>query len=599
MFDINELWWSLCSFLLQVIDGVSAVFYWLAGIRPATVDPNESYVPSTADDSLQDNIFIRLWNTADLSKVFVGMAIIGLFLLAIALFVGLMKAQIFQQDSSASTKKVLGKSAMNLIWIIAMPLLYFVAIIGVSALLNVVVSIFSLGENGTMTSLGEIIGRTCLPTDFDNPNGFRTNLTYNEFRELGVVDSYNYFLCIASGACCLVGLAISCFLVVERILHIFLLYVVSPLILSKTPLDDGKSMEQWRDLVLSKFLGIIGVVSCMYLFFLLIQPVNSWLTPDVAISSNHSFYLGVAKLIFLIGGVFAFTKAGHLFAHLIAQGSGQFEGMSQAQTMGLLSMGGKLAGGIIGGMRQGGRMFMAGGLGGGSNQTMGMPPIGGRPPLPLGGTGGGAAGGSSSSGNGAVATSAGNSMASAAGGATGTSAGNSMASAAGGAAATPMSGNMASAAGGAAATPMGESMTNVAGGAVATSADNSTPISNAMGQEGANNKQGRGAAIKESIKKSFSGGMGAGYAMMYGGIMGVAGYALAKGIKGVMSLSGKAIAAVGKGIIHTPRNLKRIGQKLSQYRSNKAMRKSILQSGQSSAKPTSAANSLKGTKKGE
>lgn len=43
MFDINELWWSLCSFLLQVIDGVSAVFYWLAGIRPATVDPNESW----------------------------------------------------------------------------------------------------------------------------------------------------------------------------------------------------------------------------------------------------------------------------------------------------------------------------------------------------------------------------------------------------------------------------------------------------------------------------------------------------------------------------------------------------------------------------
>ena len=582
MFDINELWWSLCSFLLQVIDGVSAVFYWLAGIRPATVDPNESYVPSTADDSLQDNIFVRLWNTADLSKVFVGMAIIGLFLLAIALFVGLMKAQIFQQDSSASTKKVLGKSAMNLIWIIAMPLLYFVAIIGVSALLNVVVSIFSLGENGTMTSLGEIIGRTCVSSE-DDVSIFRTNLSYNEFKECNFADSYNYFLCIASGACCLVGLAISCFLVVERILHIFLLYVVSPLILSKTPLDDGKSMEQWRDLVLSKFLGIIGVVSCMYLFFLLIQPVNSWLTPDVAISSNHSFYLGVAKLIFLIGGVFAFTKAGHLFAHLIAQGSGQFEGMSQAQTMGLLSMGGKLAGGIIGGMRQGGRMFMAGGLGGGSNQTMGMPPIGGRPPLPLGGTGGGAVGGSSSSGNGAVATSAGNSMASAAGGATGTSAGNSM----------------ASATGGAAATPMGESMANVAGGAAATSADNSTPISGAMGQDVANNKQGRGAAIKESIKKSFSGGMGAGYAMMYGGIMGVAGYALAKGIKGVMSLSGKAIAAVSKGIIHTPRNLKRIGQKISQYRSNKPMRKSILQSGQSSAKPTSAANSLKGNNRGE
>ena len=598
MFDINELWWSLCSFLLQVIDGVSAVFYWLAGIRPATVDPNESYVPSTADDSLQDNIFVRLWNTADLSKVFVGMAIIGLFLLAIALFVGLMKAQIFQQDSSASTKKVLGKSAMNLIWIIAMPLLYFVAIIGVSALLNVVVSIFSLGENGTMTSLGEIIGRTCVSSE-DDVSIFRTNLSYNEFKECNFADSYNYFLCIASGACCLVGLAISCFLVVERILHIFLLYVVSPLILSKTPLDDGKSMEQWRDLVLSKFLGIIGVVSCMYLFFLLIQPVNSWLTPDVAISSNHSFYLGVAKLIFLIGGVFAFTKAGHLFAHLIAQGSGQFEGMSQAQTMGLLSMGGKLAGGIIGGMRQGGRMFMAGGLGGGSNQTMGMPPIGGRPPLPLGGTGGGAVGGSSSSGNGAVATSAGNSMASAAGGATGTSAGNSMASATGGAAATPMGESMASATGGAAATPMGESMANVAGGAAATSADNSTPISGAMGQDVANNKQGRGAAIKESIKKSFSGGMGAGYAMMYGGIMGVAGYALAKGIKGVMSLSGKAIAAVSKGIIHTPRNLKRIGQKISQYRSNKPMRKSILQSGQSSAKPTSAANSLKGNNRGE
>ncbi|MEG1394967.1 MAG: hypothetical protein RR993_03265 [Clostridia bacterium] len=39
MFDINSLWYGIVQSLLQLIDGINAVFYWLAGIRPASQYP--------------------------------------------------------------------------------------------------------------------------------------------------------------------------------------------------------------------------------------------------------------------------------------------------------------------------------------------------------------------------------------------------------------------------------------------------------------------------------------------------------------------------------------------------------------------------------
>lgn len=497
--DMNKLWWNLCKFLLETIDGMTSVFYWLAGVQPPLVQ--SGYTPGI-DDS---NLFLDLWNNPDLhlSKLFMGMAIIGVGILGIAVCIGFFKTQMFQQDSAMSTKRMLGKSAMSFIWIVIMPLLYFVAIVGVTALLNLVVSIMSSGAGGETESLGLIIGKSCLPNGagVDAINEFRVDMTYSELKELSIHDSFNYPLCIVSGACVLVGLALSCFLVVERIIHIFLLYLVSPLILAKTPLDDGKSMEQWRDITLSKFLGIVGVIISMYLFFIMVKPINSIFTivdSTITITETHTFYLTVARLVFLIGGVFAFTKAGHLFAHLIAQGSGQFEGMSQAQTMGLVSMGGRLAGRMIGSAKQGGRMAV-GSMGGGMTGARMIPNMSGGNGSPMLMP---AMGGSQALSNQQMIRSGGSPL-----GTTGT---------------------------------VGNTASGTSGGATNIKAT-ATPM-NVM----ENAKQGTGLGSK--VKNAFGGGAGAGVAMMYGGIGGVLGYGIAKTIKGVGRLTFQGAKAVTGGI---------------------------------------------------
>jgi hypothetical protein len=515
MFNFEKYLWGVCKFLLQTVDGLTSVFYWFAGVRPATINPSQSYTPSLDDP----NIFTELWNTAGLGKVFVGMALIGVALLCIAMFVGFLKTSMFQQDTVQSTKRMIGKSAMSFIWIAIIPLLFYVAIIGVSALLNLVVGFLSLGAGGETETLGVIIGKSCLPSDFNSEIAatFRTDMAWDEFKQNFDPDNYNYFMCIVSGSCVLVGLAMSCLLVVERIIHIFLLYIISPLMLAKTPIDDGKSMEQWRDLTMSKFLGILGVIICMYLFFLLIKPINNWFTPDVEVSASHKLYLTIAKLIFLIGGVFSFTKAGHLFAHLIAQGSGQFEGMSQAQTMGLMSMGGRLAGRLIGGAKQGSRMAL-GGMSGGAGGIM--------PSLMGGGGQSGATAPMMSPSMGGAQTLNKISMANSNG--------------------SPLS--MARAVGkNESSSPLASAGSGVGSSTAMNMAGIGTEAG-AGGVAGAKNSVWGASGFGGAVKRSFNGGVGTGYAMMYGGALGVAGYAGAKVIKGIVGLGARGIKAGAKGI---------------------------------------------------
>ena len=42
MFDLNKLWWNICKGLLRIVDALSSVFNWFAGILPTQIYDNKS-----------------------------------------------------------------------------------------------------------------------------------------------------------------------------------------------------------------------------------------------------------------------------------------------------------------------------------------------------------------------------------------------------------------------------------------------------------------------------------------------------------------------------------------------------------------------------
>lgn len=358
MFDLNKLWWNICRGLLRIVDALSSVFNWFAGILPTQIYGNNG--GANPDDA--SNILTETFTMRTIGYVFLGFMILGIFILGISVAVGFMKSEFGNDDPVGAKKKMLGKSMRSLFGMVVMPIIFLVAVICIGVVLNFIVSLFSSTIDAS--SLGDVIANSGLEEANDRFTSY--DIPYSKLKEINLNESYNYLLVILSSGCVIVGLFMACLTLVERIIHILFLYVISPVVLAKGPLDDGKSYEQWRDLVFSKFLGVVGIISCLYLFFLITPVIMGLLEPKGGINytAAHKFAFKVARVIFIIAGVFTFTKAGTMFAHMVSASSGQFEGMSQGTSLGMFSTGMRLASGVLRGGMMGARVGMAGGMSG-------------------------------------------------------------------------------------------------------------------------------------------------------------------------------------------------------------------------------------------
>lgn len=371
---------SLTFGLIRIVDDFMNAFYFLAGIK----DANGNFIDAS---NLGEDILSKLFSmeishvdgqTIKMTTIYLQFAMIAFGILMICFIVALLKSYIGKGDEELKIKNmVYMKTGQSIAWIIFVPILFLLSLWVISTLISVITGIMATSMGIEDLSIGKLIIESCVTGDnlsSDWQTKINVGLSYSEFKTIlnNDISNFNYWLFLLAGGCSLFGIMMATLTLVERIIHIFFYYLASPFVFAKLPLDQGKGFDQWKESVLAKFFSLAGIIVCAFLFFILQSLINRM---DLGKQAT------LIKLIFIISGIFTFTKAGTLVANLISSSAGQFEGMSQNASAGMLKGGMRIAGGLargagIAAMAAGGKGMGAGGnalagglsaLSGGSN----------------------------------------------------------------------------------------------------------------------------------------------------------------------------------------------------------------------------------------
>ena len=347
LFDMNSWWWAITKGLYWVIDAIQQAYGYLVGTK--VISNNAG---STAPEELQDILFLNITDSR-VQNIFLIFFIVAAGLLLIFLGIGMIKANFQGDDQLASRWKMVEKSFQAFFVMLLLPIIMYIGVAATGAFLKLINGIMSNSLDSADASIAQNIHEICLPDGIDPQNKWdhSWNVAYSHMQTLNASEDYQYVLAILSSGILIYVLIAICTSLVERLIEIVFFYLIAPFVLARTPLDDGGSYKLWKDIVIAKMLSAAGIIISMYLYIILLQNINTWFKP--ASGDSAAIPKNMVRILFTIGGAFAVKKGALSVAQVISQNTGISEGMSQGQSLHMLSSGlglgmSVLRGGIMG-----------------------------------------------------------------------------------------------------------------------------------------------------------------------------------------------------------------------------------------------------------
>ena len=139
----------------------------------------------------------------------------------------------------------------------------------------------------------------------------------NEDFDIGIA-AFDYlilFLICYKMLVTLVTIILNC---VGRIFNMLLLYLISPLILAVSPLDDGAKFKQWTTAFIVQSFSVFGTVISMRVLLLFMPVVTD---PKLILFANPVANI-LAKLVIVLGGFEVSEKATNLITGILADNAG-------------------------------------------------------------------------------------------------------------------------------------------------------------------------------------------------------------------------------------------------------------------------------------
>ncbi len=191
----------------------------------------------------------------------------------------------------------------------------------------------TFGENSIIFTHGESFPSYYYmdSSNWTNDSGIWGNSTDSEGMYYIPTSRLQVFIAFAGCIAMLFSLIMCSFTFVKRIFDVLLLYIVSPLMISTMPLDDGTRFKQWRDILISKVLAAYAIVLTVNLYFMIVPTII--INPGVIFSQTSTIANGIIQLIFVIGGAFALHGSNAMFGQLLGTGN-----MEQQQNIGTQMM---------------------------------------------------------------------------------------------------------------------------------------------------------------------------------------------------------------------------------------------------------------------
>ena len=350
---IFDLLYGFQKVICYIIDFIKDIFYTLAGIENVSINGQETDLLSSFLDSRA--VKIGFWS----------ILLIACILLIVFVFIAIVRSEYAEGQNKRSKGRIFGKALQSFITFLIIP---FILLAGVM-FTNTVMGSINKAMNPYVLEQGEeaTIGGQILVTSgyyaYIGDEELREDVEYNfivgrlDYFDEDVVSQYydirdvDFFTGIIGSLTILVMFVISAITLIQRLFDIVLLYLISPISVSTIPADDGHRFKLWKEMVISKVLSAYGIILSMNLFFIIIPQIHS-----ITFFANE-FKNGIIKILFLIGGAFAVTKANIVVAQLTGNTSGGNEtqqlmanirtGKSYAKVIGMsgLALGGAVVGG--------------------------------------------------------------------------------------------------------------------------------------------------------------------------------------------------------------------------------------------------------------
>ncbi len=318
---IFELLYSLQKTICYIIDFVREIFYMLAGIENVTIDGE------------QTDLLSHFLLSNNVKTTFFYIFLIAVILLVVFVLIAIIRSEYANGENKKSKTLILGNAFKSFAIFLMVP---FILIAGIS-LVNVVMGAINASMNPFVLEAGgrATIGGQILVTSgqyaYIGEEATRSQIEQMfltgqlDYFDMSVVQQYynlrslDFLIGIFGSIVIMVMFVMSAITFIQRIFDIVLLFIISPVSVSTIPIDDGNRFRIWRDMLISKVLSAYGIILSMNLFFIIIPQVST-----ITFFAD-SFKNGIVKIIFLIGGAFAVTKANLVIAQLTGNSAGQNE----------------------------------------------------------------------------------------------------------------------------------------------------------------------------------------------------------------------------------------------------------------------------------
>lgn len=331
-----EFLYGLIKVPLFCIDFVLQLANLLCGIEPVVVDGAET-----------DLVFYFLSSSA-VFDAFKYVCIIAFELLFLFTIFSIIRAQGNFYENKSPLQRCMD-SGKTILYFLFVPAIMLLGAQFVSALMQSVYMATAQGSTGLGSSMFTIFAEEAYNGDAEKKleimELFRQKAEGYDYYNTENVTAYfqlskfNFFLGLLTSIAVLVMLALALLNFVERIISLVTLFIVAPLSVSTSALDDGMRFKLWRDQVINKFLVAYGTLIGINIFSLLVSVIFriEFFTPESLAALHFPVGLcnlmnGLARLAFALGGALACNRSIVLIGNLVNQGAGSQEAADQMHT---------------------------------------------------------------------------------------------------------------------------------------------------------------------------------------------------------------------------------------------------------------------------
>lgn len=264
-------------------------------------------------------------NDVKIPWIFIGFVIISIFIGFLVFIWQLIKVTTITTNDTKMQKKGIINAIkffiLGFLVCFSIPALFFV-LIAIMGFLSEAINLAFIGSSNK-TSIADFLYLLGAPSGFNGP--VPSNFSAPDD---SVILNYNMLVECLGSWFALFALLIISWVIMLKVAELFFLMIISPFLAFSMPLDDGKRIISYKNLVISKALVILGNLIMYYVYVILLSLMHTSISNSNWFDANGGNEAkAIVELAFIAGSSMTVFSASSLIGSFIGESTGVKEGM--------------------------------------------------------------------------------------------------------------------------------------------------------------------------------------------------------------------------------------------------------------------------------